>query len=133
MLPISTPRAPAPRGHYAQAIVANGFVFVSTQLPLLPDGAEPAIPPGVAAQTCQVIANIARILAAAGADLSSVVSVTVYVTDMADWSHVNAAFADAFGPHKPARGVVATPALHLGAQVAMQVVAVAAASTGETA
>jgi len=105
MKTISSARAPKPAGHYSQAVVHGGVVYVAGQLAHDPD--HPDTPPGDAdAQTRRALANVAAILAAAGSDLRHVCSMTIYVTDMAHWPAVNAAYADVMGDHRPARAVV---------------------------
>jgi 2-iminobutanoate/2-iminopropanoate deaminase len=121
---IEVPDAPQPGGHYAQAIVANGFVFVAGQLPLIPGAAPGTLPEGIRAQTRQAIANAEAILRGAGASLQAVVSATMYITDVALWPDVNAVFAECFGTHRPARAMVTSPTLHFGALVEMQCTAV---------
>jgi 2-iminobutanoate/2-iminopropanoate deaminase len=118
---IATDDAPSASGHYSQAIVANGFVFISGQLPMVP--ATRAVPEGATAQTRQAIANLEAILRASGSGLEHVVSTTVYVTDIAHWPEVNAVYADLFGGHRPARAVAVSPQLHFGCLVEIQGVA----------
>jgi 2-iminobutanoate/2-iminopropanoate deaminase len=124
---VRTSLAPPPGGHYSQAIVANGFVFASGQLPIIPTPAEtaPKIPDGIAAQTRQVFANLAVILEAAGSGLAKLVSVTVYVTDIADWPLVNEVYAEILGDHRPARTVTVSPQLHFGCRIEIQATALA--------
>jgi len=117
---VATPAAPAPNGHYSQAIVFGELVFLSAQLPLDPDG---AIPADVSAQALQALANCGAILDAAGSGLDQVLSVTLYLADVAHWASVDRAFAAVLGDHRPARAMVPVPALHLGAQVAAQMIA----------
>lgn len=119
---IVTDGAPRPAGHYAQAIVHNGLVFVSGQLPIRP-GQPPGTPGPIAEQTAQAIANVRAILLAAGVDLSHVIKTTVYVSDIALWPDVNAAYARAFGAHRPARSVVPCATLHYGYQVEIEAIA----------
>ena len=123
MQAIRTNEAPAPGGHYSQAIVANGFVFVAGQLPLAPDGT--GVPAGVEAQTRQALANVAAILRAAGSGLDRVVSATVFVSDIAHWPEVNRVYAEVFGAHRPARTVAVSPQLHFGCLVEIQATALA--------
>ncbi len=121
MTPIHTQDAPKAGGHYSQAIVANGFVFVAGQLPFPPDGG--ILAPDVAGQTRQALANVAAILAAAGSGLDRVVSATVHVTDIALWPEVNRAYAEIFDSHRPARTVAVSPQLHHGALIEVQAIA----------
>ncbi len=122
MKTITTNRAPPPGGHYSQAIVAHGFIFVSGQLPVRQEG---GIPDGVEAQTRQAFANVAGILEEIGSALDQIVSATVYVSDIAHWPEINRVYADIFGGHKPARTVTVSPQLHYGALIEVQVVAMA--------
>jgi 2-iminobutanoate/2-iminopropanoate deaminase len=124
MEPIVTDRAPTPAGHYSQAMVHGGFVFVAGQLPI--DPAAPARPPGtVAEQTEQALRNVAAILEAAGSGLNHVVQMTIYVSDMALWPEVNTVYARMLGEHRPARAVVPTQEFRKGYQVEIQAIAAA--------
>ncbi len=125
MKAVHTPRSPAPRGHYSQAIVHNGLVYVSGTLPK--DPADPARRPGsVAEETEQAMRNLASILEAAGSGLDRLVQVTVYVTDMSLWPEVNRAYAGIMGEHRPARTVV--PVKGLVDEYRMEVQGIAALS-----
>lgn len=125
---ISTPHATPPAGHYSQAVRANGFIFVSGQLGFLPParpGEPPRLAQGVAAQTEAALRSLAAILQAAGASMSAVVNVTVYIPDVGMWNEVNAVYERSFGDHRPARAIVPTRELHYGALVEISAVAVA--------
>jgi 2-iminobutanoate/2-iminopropanoate deaminase len=124
MQKILTSDAPAPGGHYSQAVVANGFVFVAGQLPIPPGGA--GIPSGVEAQTRQALANVAAILKASGSGLDRTVSMTVFVSDIAHWPEVNRVYAEILGEHRPARTVAVSPQLHFGCLVEIQATALVA-------
>ena len=121
MKSVSTPTAPAPAGHYSQAMVCNGLVFVSGQLPI--DPADGAIAADIGEQTRQVLDNVENILLAAGSSLEKVVKSTVYISDIDLWGAVNALYAKRFGSHRPARAVVPTRELHFGCLIEMEVVA----------
>ena len=122
MKSIETDRAPLPRGHYSQAIVHQGVVYVAGQLPI--DPAHPDRLPGdIRSQTEQVLDNLSAILQAAGSDFGGLLQVTIYVTDLELWGEVNAVYAARLGPHKPARAVVPVAALHRGCQVEIQAIA----------
>jgi 2-iminobutanoate/2-iminopropanoate deaminase len=121
---ISSDLGPQPRGHYSQAVVANGFVFVAGQLPLSADD-NCTIPVGIQAQTRQALTNVDLILEAAGSGLNKLVSVTVFVTDIADWPAVNQVYAEMLGDHRPARTVAVSPQLHFGCLVEIQAMALA--------
>ena len=119
---ISTPGAPPARGHYSQAVVHAGLVYVAGQLPLDPAAPERRLD-DFDAQARQVIANVAAILAASGSGLDRVLKATVYITDVANWPRFNAIYAEAFGDHRPARTVVPVAGLHYGYLVEMDVIA----------
>ena len=121
---VETAEAPAPGGHYSQAVVGGGFVFVAGQLPIKP-GSHNEIPAGIEAQTRQALSNVAAILRAAHTDLDRVVSVTVYVTDIANWPEVNRVYAEVFGNSRPARVVAVSPQLHFGSLIEVQAIAIA--------
>jgi len=109
-----------PLGPYSPFVRAGDLVIVSGQVGMregtLVDG-------GVATQTTQALANLADRLADAGASLSDVVKTMCFLTDMADFEAFNAAYAAAFGDHRPARSTVAVVALPAGAIVEVEAIA----------
>lgn len=115
--------APPPAGHYSQAIVHDGLVFVSGQLPIRPDGTllDDA---SVEEQTEVVLRSVGAILEAAGSGLDRVLQMTLYVSDIERWGEVNEAYARMMGSHRPARAVIPVGPLHHG--VALEVQAIAA-------
>jgi 2-iminobutanoate/2-iminopropanoate deaminase len=119
---ILTPNAPPPAGHYAQAVVHNGLVFVSGQLPIDPQSGEKTLGT-IEQQAEQALSNVRAILQAAGSDLDCVLKTTVYISDIALWGRVNAVYARFFGDHRPARAVVPTRELHYGFQIEIEAVA----------
>jgi len=125
---INDASAPLPRGHYSQAVKANGFVFVSGQLPL-EAGPGLKIPDGLDAQVIQVFDNIRAVLQASGSSLQDLVSVQVFIADMANWPRVNELYARILGQGlAPARTVVSCPQIHYGAEIEISAVAVAGGS-----
>lgn len=117
---VHTEHAPAPAGHYSQGVVHGDVVHVAGQLPLDPrDGSTVE---GIAAQTERTLRNVEAVLVAAGSGLDRVLSMTVYVTDIALWPEVNAAYARVMGDHRPARAVVPVPALRKGCLIEIQAV-----------
>lgn len=119
---IATDAAPAARGHYSQAIVHGGFVFVAGQLPIVPGDPQAKLE-GFEAQARQVIRNVLAILEAAGSGADRIVRSTVYIADVAHWPAFNAIYAEMLGAHRPARTVVPVPHLHYGYLVEMDAIA----------
>jgi 2-iminobutanoate/2-iminopropanoate deaminase len=121
---IATRDAPEPAGHYSQAIVEAGFVFVAGQLPLDPaTGDVVGAADDIEAQTRQVLRNVDAILRAAGSGLGRLVSVTIFVTSRAHWPGVNRVYADMLGAHRPARAIVPVPELKPGCLIEVQAIA----------
>ena len=126
MKSILTPNAPTPAGHYSQAIVHNGLVYVAGQLGI--DPKRPGhTPDDIELQTEQTLRNVANILIAAGSDLHYVLSLTIYISELSDWTRVNNVVALAFGDHKPARAVIPVKDLHYG--FGIEITCVAAVAT----
>ena len=119
---IVTNAAPAPAGHYSQAIRHNGLVFVSGQLPLDPVSKE-VVEGGIEAQMSQVMANISAILEASGSGLDNILKATIYIPDSSYWPEINRVYAACMGDHKPARAVIPCGDLHYGVLVEMEVIA----------
>jgi len=120
---VETSDAPAPVGPYSQAIVHDGLVFASGQIPLDPASGE-LVGDGIEAQTERVIANLAAVLEAAGSGLPHVLRTTIYLTDLSLFSRVNEVYARFFGAApSPARATVEVSALPLGAAVEMDAIA----------
>lgn len=119
---ILTKEAPRPAGHYSQAVVHKGLVYVSGQLPIDPQTGGKRLG-SIEEQTGQVLRNVEAILKAAGSGLDRVLKATVYITDIALWERVNAVYARIFGEHKPVRAVVPVKELHFGFQIELEVFA----------
>lgn len=124
MLEIYTDRAPKAVGPYSQGVKAGEFLFVSGQVPIDPATGK-MIEGGVAEQTVQVINNLESVLKKGGADLSKVVRVDIFLTDLAnDFSIVNEIYARRFiGQVKPVRQTVEVSRLPLAALVEMSCMA----------
>jgi reactive intermediate/imine deaminase len=120
---VLTDRAPKPAGHYAQAVVSRGQVFVSGQLPIRPDG-QPLSDAGFEAQARQAIQNMLEILGAAGATPQHLVKVTAYIVGVDNWARFNAVYASMLPEARPARTVVPVPELHYGCLVEIDAIAV---------
>lgn len=106
-----------PLGPYTPVVRAGDYVIVSGQGGLL-DGA--LVEGGVTAQTHQTIANLSARLAEAGASLAHVVKTTCFLTDMGTFAEFNAAYAEGFGDHRPARSTVEVSALPAGMDVEIE-------------
>ena len=119
---ISTTNAPKAIGPYSQAILANGFLFVSGQLGVTPGGEFTGS--NVEAQAEQSMQNIKNILAEAGLGFENVVKTTIFLADMNDFAKVNEIYAKHFSEPFPARSTVAIKTLPKNALVEIEVVAV---------
>jgi reactive intermediate/imine deaminase len=122
MRSIVTDKAPAARGHYSQAIVHGGLVYVAGQLPLAPGDVEPRAA-SFEEQAHQVISNVIAIVEAAGSAPERILKATVYIADIAHWPAFNAIYAQRLGGHRPARTVVPVAQLHYGYLVEMDAIA----------
>lgn len=120
---IHTKNAPAAIGPYSQAIRANGFVFVSGQIPIDP-GTGQLVGEDFARQAGQSLENVKQILIAAGSGLENVIAVDVFITDMSQFGTFNQVYETYFSTNKPARAVVEVSALPRGVQVEVKCVAV---------
>jgi 2-iminobutanoate/2-iminopropanoate deaminase len=118
---VESKAAPAAIGPYSQAIIENGFIFTSGQIPLVPETGE-IISGGVKEQAEQVIKNLKAVLTAADSDLTRVIKTTCFLTDMNDFAAFNEVYAQHF-TGKPARSCVAVLALPKGAKVEIEAVA----------
>ena len=120
---VRTDAAPAPfqGAPYNQAIVANGFVFVSGQGPLDPSGKR--VEGGIAAETQQTFDNLAAILEAAGSSLDKVVRAGVFMIDLGEFAEMNEVYKERMPAPHPARMTVQAAALPGGIRVEIDVVA----------
>ncbi len=119
---IFTPQAPEPIGPYSQAILAEGVLFCSGQIPIDPQTGE-LVAGDVAAQAERAFRNLEAVLEAAGKSFDDVVRTSLYLIDMADFAAVNAVYDRCFGSAKPARSTVAVAALPKGARIEIDCVA----------
>lgn len=122
MKAIVTNNAPAAIGPYSQAIEANGFVYVSGQLPINPSTGG-FVDGGIKEQTRQSLLNAKAILNEAGLDLCNVVKTTVLLSDIADFQAMNEVYAEMFSSPFPARSAFAVRALPKNALVEIEVIA----------
>ncbi len=118
---IATAGAPGAIGPYSQGIGMGDLVFISGQLPV--DMATGELCAGsIGEQTKHSLKNAAAIAKAAGTDLSKAVKTTVFLTDMADFAEVNAAYAEFFPKEPPARSCIAVAALPKNARVEIEII-----------
>ena len=116
------PDIPKPAGHYSPAIIHNGLVYVSGQLPLDLKTREP-FTGAIEGQTELALLNVEAVLDAAGSDLNHVLQMTIYVSDMELWDKVNITYSQVMGEHRPARAIVPVKELHFGTQIEIQAIA----------
>jgi len=121
---ISTQNAPQAIGPYSQAIRANGFVFVSGQVPIDPS-TQQVLGGDVAAQTDRVLKNLSAILHAAGTSLEKVVRSTVFLKSMGDFAAMNEVYGRYFKANPPARSTVEVARLPKDVLVEIDVIALA--------
>lgn len=119
---IATESAPKPAGHYSQACVHDGLIFVSGQLPITPDG-KVLGDKNFQEQTRQAITNMLSIVKAAGSGADRVLKVTAFIVGIENWPAFNGVYAEMMGLHKPARAVVPVPALNHGCLIEIEAIA----------
>jgi reactive intermediate/imine deaminase len=119
---IHTGDAPEAIGTYSQAIKAGQTVFISGQIPLEP-GTMNIVDEGIRAQTHRVFNNLAALVQEGGGNLDDVVKLTVFLTDLSDFSVVNEVMAEHFNPPYPARAAVEVAALPKGVPIEIDAIA----------
>ena len=119
------PGAPQPVAPFSHAVEADGWVFITGQMPTWPDDDSRALPEGVEAQTRRVMDNLIIVLAGVGLDMSHVVMARVYLTEFArDYPAMNEAYASYFpADRRPARTCVGVTGLAREALVEIDLVA----------
>lgn len=120
---VHTDNAPKAIGPYSQAVKAGNMLFVSGQVPFVPETME-IVEGDVKAQTAQSLKNVQAILAEAGLDFSHVVKSTVFIKDMNELAQINEVYAEFFGENKPARACVEVARLPKDVKVEIEVIAV---------
>ncbi|MBN2718615.1 MAG: RidA family protein [Deltaproteobacteria bacterium] len=119
---ITTETAPAAIGPYSQAVLHNGMLFCSGQIPLNPQTME-IVEGDVSAQTTQVLNNLLAVLQAAGMDRTDVLKTTVYLKDMNTFAEMNSVYDAFFNGHRPARAAVEVSRLPKDVQVEIECIA----------
>jgi 2-iminobutanoate/2-iminopropanoate deaminase len=120
---IKTGQAPQAIGPYSQGIAANGFVFCSGQIPLVPETGL-VIEGGIEEQTRRVLQNLSAVLQAAGSSLDQAVKCTVFLQDMNDFAAMNKVYAEFFKSPAPARAAVQVARLPKDVKVEIEAVAI---------
>jgi 2-iminobutanoate/2-iminopropanoate deaminase len=120
---VHTPSAPKALGPYSQAVVANGMVYCSGQIGLVPSTGVMA-GDSVEEQTHQVLKNLKNVLEAAGSSMENVVKVTIFLHEMHDFKAVNEIYGTYFVANHPARETVAVKTLPAGAKIEISCIAV---------
>jgi len=106
---VETAKAPRPIGPYSQAIVVNGFVFLSGLIPITPDGN--LVTGSIRTEFETIIRNATAILAEASSSLEKVTKVTIFMTDLSKFDEMNKAYSEVFRPPYPARSTVQVASL----------------------
>ncbi len=128
---IRTDRAPQAIGTYSQAVRTGDTVYLSGQIPLVPETME-LVDAGMEAQIRRVFDNLSAVAAAAGGSLADVAKLNIYLTDLDHFALVNQVMADYFQEPYPARAAVGVAALPKGAQVEMDAIMVLAGSAEDS-
>jgi reactive intermediate/imine deaminase len=115
---IHTDKAPAAIGTYSQAVKVNNTVYLSGQIPLIPDTME-LIEGDISVQIRQVFDNLSEVCAASGGDLSNIVKLNIFLTDLSNFAVVNQVMGEYFQQPYPARAAIGVSELPKGAQVEM--------------
>jgi len=122
LLPIASPNAPAAIGPYSQAIVYNGIVYCSGQIPLDPETGEMKAVT-IEDQTHQVMKNLQAVLETAGSGLSGIIRTTIYLQNLENFAKVNEVYASYLSKPYPARATVEVSKLPRGSQVEIDAIA----------
>jgi len=120
---INTNNAPAPIGPYSQAVAANGFLFVSGQIPSDPATGE-IVSGDIKVEAKQVMENLKAILTEAGLSFSNVVKTSIFLTDMGNFAQINEVYGTYFTDQFPARETVQVAALPKNVNVEISVIAI---------
>lgn len=117
---IHTEKAPAAIGPYSQAIDVGEMIFTSGQIPVAPDG---SVGDDISEQTRQALLNLKAVVEAGGSSFDKVIKTTVFITDMAQFSEINAVYSEFFTEPYPARSCVQVAALPKGVSIEIEAVA----------
>lgn len=120
---LATNKAPGAVGPYSQGVKGGNMIFTSGQLAMLPETGE-LITDDIQKETRLCLNNITAVLNAGGATLNDVVKVTVFVTDIGNFSLINEVYAEFFTEHKPARSLVEVSKLPKGGNIEIEAIAI---------
>lgn len=119
---INTSSAPAPIGPYSQAVETNGMLYVSGQIPIIPETGE-LCSSSIEDETAQVMKNLGAILSEAGTSFSKVVKCSIFVKNMGDFAKINEVYGRSFTDNPPARETVEVSGLPKGVNVEISCIA----------
>ena len=119
---INTTNAPAPIGPYNQAVIANGFLFLSGQIAINPENGE-VVQSSIAEEANQVMRNIKAVLLEAEYGFEHIVKTTIFLSDMSLFAEINDIYGSYFEDNFPARETVAVKGLPKGVNVEISVTA----------
>lgn len=119
---VASSRAPQAIGPYSQAIISNGFIYLSGQIPLDPATGQ-MVAGGIAEQTARVMDNLKAVLEECGTSLEHVVKTTVYMKDLGEFAAMNEVYGRYFTMEPPARATVQVAALPRDAKVEIECIA----------
>ncbi|SHH44831.1 RidA family protein [Thermosipho atlanticus] len=114
--------APRAIGPYSIAVKSNGFIFISGQLPIIPETGE-LIKGDIKKSTLVILKNIKNILEESGSDINKIVKINVYMIDISKFSEFNEVYSEFFGDHRPARAVVQVAKLPKDADIEIEAIA----------
>ena len=120
---INTLKAPAPIGPYSQAVLTNGFLFISGQIAIEPNTGELTLK-DIKSETKQVMENIKAILNEAGMDFNNAVKCSIFISDMDNFGQINEVYGSYFAENFPARETVEVSRLPKDVNVEISVIAV---------
>jgi 2-iminobutanoate/2-iminopropanoate deaminase len=123
MIDVNSEAKKKSKAHYSSAVVHDGIVYVSGQLPMDTEKGQP-IEGGIEEHARAALQSLSEVLEAAGSSKENVLRTTAYISDVSLWNRVNEAYADFFGDHRPARTVVPTAKLHYGCLIEIDAVAI---------
>lgn len=111
------------KAHYSAAVVHNGIIYVSGQLPMDLEKGTP-VDGGIKEQTKSVFRSLTKVLEAAGSSKENIVRTTAYISDVSLWGEVNEIYVEFFGDHRPARTIIPTTTLHYGCLIEIDAIAI---------